>query len=138
MWWAAEATPSSDSPTLALISAVGAVLTASLPVLISKMRDRSQPKSSAPAGLPGSEPPATGRHHRDEATDSTTLLARIDDGNSLLRSLIVDLQRRAEGAESEVRLMRGQMDSLESVVYQQRSEIQILRAQLQTRTQGAP
>lgn len=137
MWWAAEATTASNSPTLALISAVGAVLTASLPVLISKMRDRNPPKPPAPAGLPGSGPPATGRHHRDEA-DTTTLLARIDDGNSLLRSLIVDLQRRAEGAEAEVRLMRGQMDGLESVVYQQRSEIQILRAQLQARTSGAP
>lgn len=127
MWWAADTASASSDPQLALIAAVGSVLTASLPVLISKMRDRNAPKPP-PAAPP--EPPA-GKHHREP--DAATLLARIDDGQSLLNRLISDLQRRAEAAESEVRLLRGQMDSLESVIYQQRWEIQRLREQLQNR-----
>lgn len=127
MWWAAAETASAASdPTLALIAAAGSVLTASLPVLISKMRDNSRPgpESAKP------EPAASGKHHRD--TDAPTLVARIDDGQTLLNRLISDVQRRAEAAETEVRLLREQKDSLEALIFQQRLEIQTLRNQIQS------
>lgn len=133
MYWAAEASTAAGNPTLALISAAGAVLTATLPVLVSKMRDRSQP---APTPQPPPAPSGTddgGGRHRVQ-TSATELTAYLEEGGSLLKGLITDVRDRAVTAETELRAQRVRNDELESENYRLRWQVQALEQQIQVMT----
>lgn len=138
---AADAASTADpSWLLSLIAAGGSVLTASIPVLISKMRDRNQP--AVPVNKPAQDGKA-GRHHRP--ADAQTLLAAVEDGGDLLHQLVTDLRRRLDTSEVELRGLRSANDGLERDLYEQRltyesrlatqqNELNALRAQITAMT----